>query len=81
MCRSLFKIQPMAKIKRPRYQTRIVEAEATFTPEPSMGWQREGLVLKTMYHAYGISGKRGEIVAVDPTKFDELVSKGFLKAI
>ena len=71
----------MAKIKRPQYQTRIVESEPTFTPEPTMGWQREGLVLKTMYHAYGISGKRGEIVWVDPTKFDELVSKGFLKAI
>jgi hypothetical protein len=34
-----------------------------------------------MYHAYGLPGRIGDIVAVDPTKFDELVSKGFLKAI
>ena len=65
--------------KKAEYQTRIVEP--AFTPEPKTGWQKQGIVLKTMYHAYGLPGRIGDIVAVDPTKFDELVAKGFLKAI
>jgi hypothetical protein len=65
--------------KKPEYQTRIVEP--TFTPEPAIGWQKQGIVLKTMYHAYGLPGRIGDVVTVDPTKFDELVAKGFLKAI
>lgn len=65
--------------KKPDYQTRIVEP--AFTPEPKMGWQKHGIVIKTMYHAYGLPGRIGDIVAVDPTKYDELVQKGFIKAI
>jgi hypothetical protein len=34
-----------------------------------------------MYHAYGLPGRIGDVVTVDPTKYDELVAKGFLKAI
>jgi hypothetical protein len=67
--------------KKPEYQTRIVEPAPTFTPEPTIGWQKQGIVLKTMYHAYGLPGRIGDVVTVDPTKFDELVAKGFLKAI
>jgi hypothetical protein len=67
--------------KKPEYQTRIVEPAPTFTPEPAIGWQKQGIVLKTMYHAYGLPGRIGDVVTVDPTKYDELVAKGFLKAI
>lgn len=65
--------------KKPEYETRIVEP--AFTPEPTIGWQKQGIVLKTMYHAYGLSGRIGDVVTVDPTKYDELVAKGFIKPI
>ncbi len=65
--------------KKLEYETRIVEP--AFTPEPTTGWQKQGIVLKTMYHAYGLPGRIGDVVTVDPTKFDELVAKGFIKPV
>jgi hypothetical protein len=68
----------MARTKKPNYDTRIV-----LPTEPSAytGWKKEGVVLKTMYHHYGLPGRIGEVVQVDPDVFDELVKKGFLKEI
>lgn len=34
-----------------------------------------------MYHAYGLPGRIGDIVDVDPLLYDELVKKGFIKTI
>ena len=67
----------MAKGRRttPEYQTRIV------TPSVSSGWVKQGIVLKSMYHAYNKSGKIGDIVDVDNDLYDELIKKGFIKAI
>lgn len=68
----------MAKGRRstqqPEYTTRVVEPQRN-------GWQKQGVVTKTMYHAYGLPGRIGDIVDVDPVLYDELVKKGFIKAI
>ena len=66
----------MAKRQGPGYQTRIVTPEVT----PS-GWKKEGIVIKTMYHAYGFSGKIGDVIDIDPQFYDELVEKNFIKPL
>ncbi len=67
----------MARGRKPEYETRIV------TPEVSKpnGWKKEGIVIKTMYHAYGFSGKIGDVIDVDPAVYDELVEKKFIKPV
>jgi len=39
------------------------------------------IVIKTMYHAFGLPGKIGDLVEVDNDRYDELIKKGFIKAI
>ena len=67
----------MAKGRKPEYETRIV------TPEVSKpnGWQKEGEVIKTMYHAYGMPGRIGDVVSVPMDMYDELVEKKFIKPV
>ena len=68
----------MAKGRRttPQYETRVVKP----TLQPN-GWTRQGIVIKTMYHAFGLPGKIGDVVDVDNDLYDELIKKGFIKEI
>lgn len=75
--------------KTATYETRVVGA-STGTPSYLPGtsevpkprsWKKEGIVIKTMYHAYGFPGKIGDVVEVDPAYYDELVDKKFIKPL
>ena len=63
--------------KTATYETRVVVPEV---PKPR-SWKKEGIVIKTMYHAYGFPGKIGDVVDVDPAYYDELVDKKFIKPV
>jgi hypothetical protein len=78
----------MAKGRRntPSYETRVVTPPqpATQDVQPAYkpgGWTKKGIVIKTMYHAYSLPGKIGDVVDVDNDKYDELIKKGFIKEI
>lgn len=75
--------------KTPNYETRVVGASTgtpsylpgtTEVPKPR-SWKKEAIVLKAMLHNYGFSGKVGDVVEVDPTYYDELIAKKFIKAV
>lgn len=70
----------MAKGRKPGYETRIVTAEHQELPKPR-SWQKEGVVTKTMYHAYGLPGRIGDVVEVPMDLYDELVKKEFIKPV
>lgn len=70
----------MAKGRKPSYETRVVTPDTSETPRPR-SWQREGVVIKTMYHAYSLPGKIGDVVSVPMDLYDELVEKKFIKPI
>ena len=70
----------MAKGRKPVYETRIVTPEYHEAPKPR-SWQKEGEVIKTMYHAYGLPGRIGDIVEVPMDMYDELVEKKFIKPV
>lgn len=57
-------------VQIPEYQTR---------PIIKSSWKREAVVLKTMYHRFGLPGKIGDTVFVNPDMYDLLIKEKFIR--
>lgn len=60
----------------PTYETRPLAAEAK--PKTN-DWKKEAIVLKTMYHRFGLPGRVGDKVLINPDMYDLLVNEKFIK--
>ena len=54
----------------PEYQTR---------PLSGSSWKKEAVVLKTMYHKFGLPGRIGDTVFVNPDMYDQLIKEKFIR--
>lgn len=54
----------------PEYQTR---------PLSCSSWKKEAVVLKTMYHKFGLPGRIGDTVFVNPDMYDQLIKEKFIR--